>query len=561
MTEARLVLSDSQGRRTLQITGDKFTIGRRNTNDLQLNGMDISRNHAEILRQGEGFLLKDLGSRFGTFVNGESITERPLVNRDRVRLGPSDHIQIVFLLGEETAESPSGITGTTSVTGGDFRSVAALLKGLHALGSGKVLDEVLHMVLDAALELTGADRAFIMLAGSKGRLEFKLGSTRGGVLLPGEEFRTSQQIPELTYETGETQEVADLLDQPELAKKHEGTLQFGIRGAMCVPLKLVPFADEAAQSGSETRIVGVLYLDRKGRGSVLSATSRQALETLATEATVAIENARLYRDSIEKARLEQELDFAAKMQQALAPPRQRTYDEYETAGATVPCRAIGGDFLDYFTMRHGALGLVLGDVVGKGPPAAILAASVHGMFEAQAEASDSPAAIIRRVNHALIKRNLNGRFVTVFFAILDTDGKLTFCNAGHNYPLLLRESGNTKQLETGGIPLGIFEETTFEEESVQLCTGDRLVIYSDGITEARDADGDEYGEERLLETLEKTRSLTAEPLLDHIQATVNEFAGEYQQADDITLLILRYFGARAAGSPSPSDEAEAAAPS
>lgn len=546
MTEARLVLTDSQGRRTIQLTGDLFTIGRRNTNDLQLNGMDISRNHAEIISKGEGYALRDLGSRFGTFVNGEAVSEeRPLVNRDRVRLGPSDHIQIVFLLGEEATEGQSGITSTTSVTGGDFRSVAALLKGLRALGSGKVLDEVLHMVLDAALELSGADRAFIMLANTEGKLEFKLGSTRGGVMLPGEEFRASQQIPERTYETGETQELADLLEQPELAKKHEGTLQFGIRGAICVPLKLMYFAEEAAHAGTDSMIVGVLYLDRKGRGSLLSTTSRQALETLATEATVAIENARLYRDSMEKARLEQELDFAAKMQQALAPPRQRTYDAYETAGSTLPCRAIGGDFLDYFVMSGGGLGLVLGDVVGKGPPAAILAASVHGMFEAQAEASGSPSTIIQRVNSALIKRNLDGRFVTCFFAILYPDGKLTFCNAGHNFPILLKESGELQELETGGIPLGIFAETDFEEETIQLGATDKLVIYSDGITEARNDAADEYGEERLREVIRSTPDMAAEPLLDRIHEAVTEFTDGYPQADDITVLIMRYFGIQA----------------
>jgi sigma-B regulation protein RsbU (phosphoserine phosphatase) len=188
------------------------------------------------------------------------------------------------------------------------------------------------------------------------------------------------------------------------------------------------------------------------------------------------------------------------------------------------------------------LGIVLGDVAGKGPPAAILAASVQGMISAQAETGDPPSAIMGRVNRALVKRSLTGRFVTAFFGILAPDGKLTTCNAGHNYPILVRRNGERQELEAGGVPLGILETDDFKQETVQLHPGDTLVTYSDGISEAVNVDGEMFGEERLYDILDESLGFEAEALLDRIHERVRVFSEGHPQADDITLLILRVLG-------------------
>lgn len=325
--QARLELTDTQGHRVVLIDKERFNIGRRADNDLRLTGADVSRGHAEIVRGNGRYVIRDLGSRYGTFVNGESITERELSHGDRIRLGRVGQVELTFLIGSSAAVDRA----TTSVVG-DLRQVAALLEGLRALGSGRVLDEVLALVIDSAIEVTGAERGFIMLANPSGKLEFKLARARGRVTLPGTEFETSRRIPEQVFATGEAQLVADMFDS-KLAYGHSGTIALGIRTVLCSPLRLVRLSEHVSVSPGEARRIGVLYLDSREKGSLVSRTTREALETLATEAAVAIENARLYREAMEKARMEEELRIAAEIQRALLPPRHRSGLGYEAAGA------------------------------------------------------------------------------------------------------------------------------------------------------------------------------------------------------------------------------------
>ena len=172
-----------------------------------------------------------------------------------------------------------------------------------------------------------------------------------------------------------------------------GTVALGIRNVLCVPLRLVRYLDKAEAADVEReRRIGVLYLDSREKGTLLSSSTRAALETLATEAAVAIENARLYRETMEKAKMEQEMRIAAEIQQALLPKMARAGSFFSAAAASIPCRSIGGDFYDYVDLPTGALGFALGDVAGKGPPAALLSAMMQGIFAAQAASSDSPVA-------------------------------------------------------------------------------------------------------------------------------------------------------------------------
>ena len=539
MPEARLEVTDALGRRVVPIAKTPFEIGRRETNDLRLAGSEVSRDHAEVLTVDNAYVLRDRTSRYGTYVNGEQVTERTLAHGDRIRLGRSGGAEMVFLTAE-TEAVPERTATTTAI--GDLRQIATLLEGLRALGTGRVLDDVLSMVLDSAIDVSGAERGFIMLAPPDADdLEFKMARGRGHSTLPGSSFATSRKIPEEVFRTGEPRLVADLLDG-DLASVHMGTVALGIRNVLCVPLRLVRYLDKAEAVGEERRI-GVLYLDSREKGILMSNSTRAALETLATEAAVAIENARLYRETMEKARMEQEMRIAAEIQQSLLPKMARSGTFFNAAAASLPCRSIGGDFYDYVDLPTGALGFALGDVAGKGPPAALLSAMMQGMFAAQAATSDSPSQTIARVNLALYKRGIESRFVTLMYGALHPDGRLTYCNAGHNPPLVISGSDGAltvRRLECGGPIVGLFENATYDEETVTLANGDWLIVFSDGVSEAMSLTADEYEEERIVKLVEKNLVLEPRKLLEALFADVRQFTRGAPQSDDITAMVLRY---------------------
>jgi sigma-B regulation protein RsbU (phosphoserine phosphatase) len=247
----------------------------------------------------------------------------------------------------------------------------------------------------------------------------------------------------------------------------------------------------------------------------------------------------LYREATEKARIERELQLAAEIQRALLPDAMQSGPHFEVASASVPCRSIGGDFFDYFNLTDGEFAFTLGDVAGKGPPAALLTAMIQGAFAAQVTSTASPAALIAHINRTLIRRAIQSRFVTVMYGMLAPDGCLTYCNAGHNPPILISR-GAVRRLETGGLILGLFPHATYEEESIQLEDGDTLVVFSDGVTEAVDTAGDEFGEQRLLLCIAEHGSSPPSVLLDEILATVRSFSANAAQVDDVTALVLRY---------------------
>jgi sigma-B regulation protein RsbU (phosphoserine phosphatase) len=533
----RLVVTDALGRRIVNIDKPLFTIGRRSETDLRLPGADISRVHAEISIENGNCVIRDKQSRFGTFVNGEKQSERVLAHGDQIRLGQAGDTEIVFFVDDEAPSVEKSAVSAAS----DLRQMAALLEGLRALGSGRVLDEVLAMVLDSAIEVTGAERGFIMLANREGLglLEFKLARARGKVTLSGRTFETSRKIPETVFATGQQTIVEDLLDG-DLAQLHTGTVALGIRHVLCAPLRLVRYVERADQKGADETI-GVLYLDSRERGALRSAHAQSALETLSAEAALAIENARLYRETLDKAKYEQELRVAAAIQQSLLPVANREGAFFSTAAASIACRAVGGDFYDYVDLPTSQFGFIVGDVAGKGSPAALLAAAVLGMFSAEATYQASAAPLMTRLNHGLFRRAIEARFLTSFYGMLSPDGSFTYCNAGHNAPLLVTASG-IRRLETGGVVLGLFDSATFEEETLKLEPGDLIVLFSDGVTEAMNSESEEFTDERLIACANAHLGETPQQVLDALLADVHAFCAGEPQSDDVTAVLVRYNG-------------------
>jgi sigma-B regulation protein RsbU (phosphoserine phosphatase) len=450
----------------------------------------------------------DLESRYGTFVNGERIAaEQKLENLDRLRFGSADP-ELLFI-----SQPVGSVERVTDLAVGDLRQLSSLLEGLRAIGSSQILEEVLAVVLDSALDVSGAERGFIMLADAEGNLEFKQGRGRGRRLLPGAVFKTSRKIPERVFVTGQPQIVMDMMEG-DWAGQHRETVAMGIRNVLCVPLRPVRFAERRESAPEEERRIGVLYLDSTDKGTLASPVTRTALETLAMEAAVAIENTKLYREALEKARMEQEMNIAADIQQSLFPPRQRIGHGFEAVGAMSPCRAIGRDFFDYLDFPDECVGFVLCDVSGKGAPAALMTAMIQGIFRGHAQDSPGPAATMSRVNQVLARRTVRSRFATGFYRMLWPDGRFVSSNAGHNPPFLVGRDGSIRRLEKGRFPLGMFERAAYEEDEVILGPGDTLVLFSDGLSEAANLQDEEFGEDRLMESIASECHLEPDALLE-----------------------------------------------
>lgn len=534
---ARLELTDASGQpKVVEVDETPFRIGRSHSNHLVLQETEVSRVHAEIVWDGQQFQLRDCQSRAGTFLNADRIEQHQLATGDRIGLGPS--FEIRFRAGSRDRTDDTNSVSSSSTAISDLRQTAALLSGLRAFGDARVLDQVLELVLDTAIEISDAERGFIMLVSRDGHLEFRSGRGRGGETIPGSRFQTSQKIPDEVYRTGETRIVKDLRDAGT-ASDHEGTIALGIRNVLCAPLRTVQYVDSDEGIGDSRRI-GVLYLDSRQRKSFRSSATQSALETLANEAAGAIENARLYREARERAKLEQDLYMAQEFQQALLPTAAPALGYFDAAASMVPCRMIGGDFFEYVHLQGDLLGFTLGDVAGKGAPAGLLGARIQEIFAAQAPALVDPAPTIAAINTTLLRRSLESRFVTMVYGILYPDGRLRYCNAGHNHPVLVTARG-TRRLTTGGLIVGLFDEATFEEETVRLEPDDLLVVFSDGISEATNKDDEEFGDKGIIDSVNRAER---EPsaVLGHLFERLRAFTGDELQVDDMTALVLRYRG-------------------
>jgi serine phosphatase RsbU (regulator of sigma subunit) len=380
-----------------------------------------------------------------------------------------------------------------------------------------------------------------MLADPAGKLELKVARGRGGQALQDKVFETSQIIPREVFATGRGQVVNDLMIG-SLAGKHDGTIAAGIRCVLCVPLRVVPMGQGGSDAASD-RVIGVLYLDSRERAILSSESTVDSVNAFAAQAAIAIESARLYAEEAQKARIERDLRVAADIQRALLADPSCKGPFFDLSAVSIPCRTVGGDFYDYLPLSGGAFGFALGDVAGKGAAAALQAAAVQANFVAIAPVSEDPAAALARINTALLRRAVEARFATMFYGALEPGGVLRFSNAGQEPPIALHAGGRMSTLEAGGAVLGILPGVTYDRGSVQLEKGDLVVVCSDGVTEAQNGEGAEFGRERLVDVLAGCHGLTPETVMDRLISAVRTFVGGAPQADDITALVVRYAGA------------------
>ena len=405
----------------------------------------------------------------------------------------------------------------------EVRTRLVELESLYDLGlslSGQLdITSLGDEVLFRSISLTDAGKGTLVLYHEDGRL--LLERNLGGQFLPAQDF-ASWNLPE-----GEAVINNSAATVPTA----------GVRLMSCEKCLVVPIS----VSG---RRLGVLAVaDKESRdGGVLDFTASDAriLSLFANQAAAAIETARLHRAAIESERIEREMELAAAIQREILPHSLPDVPGVELAAANLPTRHVGGDYYDLFALSRGRLGFLVADVSGKGVPAALLVSTVHAAVHLQIDEAKTVVDLVTRIDRHLRRYAATRKFLTLFFGLFEPDtGLLTYVSAGHNPALLLRVSGEMARLNSTGVPVGMFPDASWRQETVMLAPGDLLCVYTDGLTEAVNAAEEEFGLDRLSTLIGKGRGLPLKNLCDRVFAEVADFAGDMPQYDDQSLLLAR----------------------
>jgi len=285
---------------------------------------------------------------------------------------------------------------------------------------------------------------------------------------------------------------------------------------------------------------GFIALSNKISGYNYNYEDITTLNILSNQLVVALSNARLYKASLEKQRLEEELSLARQIQMDLLPKTLPHGDDFEFAAYSQPSRYVGGDFYDFLDTRRDNTGIVIADVSGKGMPAALMVSQIQAMFRSEARNTDSLVKILQNVNYLMATTTSSEKFVTVFYAEFNTQNKiLHYSNAGHNYPIVINKDGECQFLIEGGLLMGAFSDARYKEDSIHLQQGDLVFFYTDGINEAHGKDGEQYGEDRLIELIKNIRDLSAREITEKVVEDVQNFAVSDMPQDDMTVVALK----------------------
>ena len=541
------VISPDHSRRVVPISGSPFLIGRGDEtgNHLPLADPRISRQCAAIISDARSCLLEDRGYRRGIFVNGKKVDHYVLSNGDVITFGLDESYEIVFRSRnpEKAIESMltriGGMSATDTASPG-LGKLNLLLEATSLLHSDLPLESVLGTMLDHAIAITQADRGLLLEADTSGVLRVRLARGKGGVLLPTAGVAPSQTalrqaMAKQSSVITEDLNLADVALQSALS-----IVAQSLRAVVAIPLYAVTranSADAAIQSG-RAHFLGVVYLDSH-RPTAFSKLDRQILDALSVEAASILDNARLVEQERQRQRLEQELNIARDIQQALLPRGFRDYPYLAVTGIHSPCHAVGGDYFDVFPMAEDRTAFLVADVSGKGLGAALLTTMLQGALSGMTTGSD-PVRVFNHINRFLCDHAEVGRYATLFFGILDRDGQLVFINAGHPSPLILRRGDVTELYSEGSFPVGLIPEANFTSATVNLEPSDTLILYSDGVTEAMDPEEQLFGVPRLQKVLTGQHNVPLEQLQKTILESVQTFTRGASQADDITVLLVRY---------------------
>ncbi len=547
---ALIVVAPNGLRSRVELFPLPFHIGRHADNHLVLHDNRTSRRHARIVREGDAYVVEDAGSRHGVFVNGRRVEKHRLEGGDRIEFGVPESWQILFtpegselsrLVQSSVSMRPEA---ATEGIGANLGRLKAVLEIARTLQTSYSLHDVLNSVVDAALAVTGAERGFLLLHNGT-ELEIRCARDCACHALGEDALRVPRRVIRQALQSRR-----DLLSMSFEPPGPEGApgdsvSDLELRSVVCVPLIRMHSAGDRQTVPLETQTAGLIYMDSRYTAREIAAGDRELLQTLAIEASVIIENARLLEEEREKKKMDEELRLARAMQQSLLPRTLPREGWFRVAGSSVASEQVGGDYFDVSPLRAEVPGsegwaVLVADVSGKGVSAALVAGLLQGAFFNMSGACEVMPRHMSRINRFLNDRLDPGKYATIFFAAIHPDGRMRYVNAGHCIPLVVAPSGSTAYLETTGAPAGLLEESDFASEELCLQPGEKVVIYSDGVTDAQDPAGNSYGRSRLRQTIEANAQKSCTQLHGAIRDSVTAFTEGTPQLDDITLLVLEF---------------------
>jgi serine phosphatase RsbU (regulator of sigma subunit) len=521
-------------------------IGRAPENRVVLTDSSVSRQHARIFFADEAWWIEDLGSKNGTKVNG-TLAEGPK------RVKPGDALQVgsfQLVFSSETASgsarladvaAPTNMTALpldalssasdTRVFTGSLspERVGSFLRAMDRIGQALIahrpLEELYEFIVTLASDVLRADRTALLLREADGGLAPK--AIRLGGRSGGGDIIVSNTIARLTVDQRQAILIGNAMADTRF-REQQSVIQQRIHSAMCVPL------------WHGTDVLGLLYVDNTAAVVPFEESDLRILTFLAHLAAMKIQETRAYEELQRQQRLEEELKRAATLQQSLLPTGSRMVGRIGISGRNVPSFDVGGDYFDFVMGPDGRMVVGLGDVAGKGMAAALLMTDLRATMRAQVETGRPIVDLTSRLNRSIFENVRGERFITLMVAMVNGEtGEVSYVNGGHNPPYLLRADGALETLTVGGLLLGVFPEAAYESACVTMRAGDVLLLYSDGVTEARNPEGEDYGEEKLESFLRTHRELAPEAMVNRLIEEIQRFTNAARLADDVTVVVIR----------------------
>jgi serine phosphatase RsbU (regulator of sigma subunit) len=533
-----LVMVQGNEQHNIVLNRTPFSVGRKVDKDLVIADPRVSRDHALIVLEADGFYLVDQSSKHGTFVNGERIQRQKLERNDRLEFGARDSSYAIFNPEHRSSNTArdflsqiSGIQISQEAT--DLEKLTLFLEAARKLNTSGVLDEILLTMLEVTLRLTKAERGYVFLKDDEGKLRLAAGrNNKGDSLLDDktishsaldESLRSNSEF--LLTDTGSSMDAA----------ARQSIVAYDLRTVVCIPLRkrsVQATREQTPAPNAAAEVMGVLYVDSRFASREFSGVGHDILRAIATEAASLIENARLVQAEEESRRYQQELSIAASIQQRLMQVKIPDVPFARLRGKNLSCKEIGGDFFDAVNTKEG-LAVVLADVSGKGVSAALLASTLQGMIYSHLSSGAPLLDVVIAVNRFFTEKLVGEKYATVLLARLRRDGDLEYVNCGHVQPLLVC-GGEVMRPPHGNVPVGLLADATFESARCQLNSGDRFILVTDGVTEAENSMGDFFEDSRLESAAAKT------PTLEGIFSAVSDFCAGNPLNDDCTVVELIY---------------------
>ncbi|MGH9365349.1 MAG: SpoIIE family protein phosphatase [Thermoanaerobaculia bacterium] len=528
------------------------TIGRSSVNDLPVADKMLSRQHARIVKDGEGGLtVEDLGSRNGTFLNGDRLVSvRPLRTGDRITVGAvtikveSESTTRVRI--DEAAGDNESLNNTILKASAELlrqhtetdpqlpaEQLSKLIQSLRVVNELTIellrdisVDELLKFLMDKVFETLQPDRGVVLLrSASSGELVPAVVRVAEGI--SADELRLSRTLVAAVVEKRNGLLLMDTSSGSQVSLADSIRLS-GIKSVLAAPLE------------NAGEVVGLIYVDcRMGHRSFEEADLR-LLTSLANVAAAKIQNARLVAENAEKRQMDREFALAREIQQRLLPESPPDLAGYELYGSNVPSRQVSGDYFDFRPRADGKIYAAIADVCGKGIGPALLMASLQASFHAWADESVSVPEMTGRLSEAISRRTGPDRFITFFLALLDpATGEIEYTNAGHNPGLYLKGNSELEELASHGLPLALFPGRPYMSSRLTLQGNEVLCLYTDGVTEANDPEGNEFGMDRLKHVVAAQLGREPADIDEALGRALEAHAAGEPYADDRTLLVIR----------------------